>query len=402
MQLVLLFVDDEQYILKALKRSFRNMRRQWRMEFATTARQALEIMVKGKIDVVVSEIRLPDMDGRRFLEAVKKVRPEAVRIVMSGYADKDLLVKSIDIAHQLIAKPCDDEQLKAAIQRAVMIRDMLKKYGLKDIVVRMDRLPGLPGLYTDITAALKKEDTTVEDIADIVARDVGVTAKILKLVNSSFFGLPQHVTSLSKAIGMLGMDTVQAMALSACSVEQLCNRASGLSARQIWEHGFLTANFARSIARQEKMKRNVTDDTFMAGLMHDIGQMIVAVNLPEKWQAARKLAQKEGFAMHLAEEQVIGADHAVIGAYLLGLWGLPEPVVQAVCHHHHPDQEGCVELSPALIISIADAFAHNLEHLADSKTTIKGIDSDLAERLNLGQRLAKWQKICCRLLDDSE
>ncbi len=401
MKLALLFVDDEQYILKALKRSFRSMSRQWTMEFATSARQALAILIKGKIDVVVSEIRLPDMDGRKFLEAVKKVRPGSVRIVMSGYADKDLLVKSIDLAHQLIAKPCDDEDLKAAIQRAVMIRNMLEAYGLKDIVVRMNRLPGLPSLYTEIDAALKKDDTDVDDIADIVARDVGVTAKILKLVNSSFFGLPQHVTSLSKAIGMLGMDTVQAMALSACTVEQLCSRTTGLSARQIWEHGFLTANFARTIARQEKMERDLTDDTFMAGLMHDIGQMVVAVNLPEKWKNARQLAQKEGLEMHLAEERVLGADHAVIGAYLLGLWGLPEPVVQAVCHHHHPEQEDSAELTPALIISIADAFAHNLDKPGGSETAVAGIDSGMAARLNLGQRMPRWQKECRRLLQDN-
>ncbi len=401
MELTLLFVDDEQYILKALRRSFRSMRRTWRMEFAASARQALEILLKNKIDVVISEIRLPDMDGQRFLEAVKKVRPGSVRIVMSGYADKDLLVKSIDLAHQLIAKPCDDDQLKAAIQRAIMIKDMLERYGLKDIVVRMDRLPSLPTLYTEIKAALRKDSTNVEDIADLVARDVGVTAKILKLVNSSFFGLRQHVTSLAKAIGMLGMDTIQAMALSACTVDQLCARASGLRAEQVWDHGFVTANFARAIARREKMEPEVTDDTFMAGLMHDIGQMVVAVNLPEKWQDACRLAKKQGLKMHLAEEQVLGADHAVIGAYLLGLWGLPEAVVRAVCNHHHPDQSSPGELTPALIIAVADAFAHDLEGRLDSKETLEQIDQALVKSLDMTRRLAKWQKECRRLLDDS-
>ena len=210
----ILFVDDEPLILQALQRMLRSMRDEWEMEFAEGGGQALERMAQIHFDVVVSDMRMPGMNGADLLAEVMKRHPHTVRIILSGHADKELILKCIGSTHQYLAKPCDAEALKATVRRASAVETRLKDETLRKLVGSMDRLPSIPTLYTEILDALRDPEVSLEAIGEIVGKDPAMTAKILKLVNSAFFGLRRQIASSTQAANFLGLDTIRSLVLS--------------------------------------------------------------------------------------------------------------------------------------------------------------------------------------------
>ena len=216
----ILFVDEEQYVLKALKRSLRPMRDDWDMQFVVSPAAALQRLEGTATDVIVTEAVFSSADGISFLKAVRDRYPACARIILSGYADRDLILQSVDLAHQYLAKPCEDDALKATISRALIMKDLLDNAALKQVVSRIESLPSVPALYMELLEELRTENSTIARIGDIIAKDMGLAAKVLKLVNSAFFGLPRRITHPAKAVGLLGIDLIKAIVLTAGTFDQ--------------------------------------------------------------------------------------------------------------------------------------------------------------------------------------
>lgn len=320
----ILFVDDEPNVLQGLKRMLRGMRNEWDMVFAESGEEALRILEGDAFEVVVTDMRMPGMHGAELLKKIQKKFPEIVRIVLSGHSDQELILKSVRTAHQYLSKPCDAETLKNTMSRACALRELLQDETLKQVVSNIDTLPSLPKLYQEIMEELQSEDASMDRIAEIISRDVGMSAKILQMVNSAFFALPRHIESIAQAVNLLGLETIKALVLSAQIFSQFESKGVSESfLEKLWGHCMATAAFAKAIAKEEGLSREVVDDAFLAGLLHDVGKLVISTGLPEKYREIIKRSRENGNTLSEVEQELLG-DHPWGGRWLpdgaLGLY----------------------------------------------------------------------------------
>ena len=216
-----LFVDDEALVLQGLQRSLRPLRNEWEMVFLDSAEAALAAMEQQPFDVLVTDMRMPRVDGAQLLQDVRERFPQTVRFVLSGHSDRETVMRAVVPAHQYISKPCDVEELKQKLARAFAIQEVLQDAALRRLVSQLPSVPSLPSLYVQITNALQAEEGSLSEVARIISQDMGMCARILQLVNSAFFGLPSRITSPAQAVSLLGFDNVQALVLSIGIFSQL-------------------------------------------------------------------------------------------------------------------------------------------------------------------------------------
>jgi HD-like signal output (HDOD) protein len=387
----ILFVDDEALVLQGLQRMLRPMRTEWEMAFVDSGAQALELMAQGPFDVVVSDMRMPGMNGAELLAEVLKRFPKTVRLVLSGHADRELVLKCVGSTHQYLSKPCQPEELKAAIARASELEESLRDQSLRQLVSRLDRLPSIPALYVEIVDKIQDPETGLDEIGEIVAKDMAMTAKILKLVNSAFFGLGRQISSPVDAVSYLGVETIKSLVLSIHAFSQFTAVKLGtFSIDTLWAHSQLTAGLAKEIARLESGEQKLLDDSFVAGLLHDTGKLVLASNFPGQYDGVLEAARGGILALLAAEENTFGANHAEVGGYLLGLWGLPVPVVEAIALHHQPAQSLHCAFSPLTAVHAADALVH-VPCPGTQQRSESEIDLQYLGRLGLESRLEIWR-----------
>jgi HD-like signal output (HDOD) protein/CheY-like chemotaxis protein len=388
----ILFVDDDPNVLQGLQRMLRSLRQEWDMFFVHSGREALDLLAHQCVDVIVSDMRMPEMDGAQLLNEVRQRCPHMVRIILSGHSDREMLLRSVGPAHQFLAKPCDADMLKSTIARACALRDLLRDEMLKRLVAGMQTLPSLPTLYLEVLETAQAADGSLEKIGKIIERDISMTAKILQLVNSAFFGLGRHISTPVQAVSLLGLDTVKALILSSQVFSNFDPvKTPGLCLDTLWQHSMAVGVCAKAITKAENGAKRLIDDAFMAGLLHDVGKLVLAVNLPQLYSRALSLVQTEGVTEWDAERHVLGATHAEVGAYLLGLWGLPDSIVEALAFHHSPSACPDCTLSPLTAVHVADALVY--EEQAVHGETPKGfVDQAYLAELGVEECLARWRQ----------
>lgn len=385
-----LFVDDEELVLQGLQRSMRAMRHDWDMTFVDSGAKALAFLEKTPVDVVVSDMRMPGMNGAQLLGEVMQRFPKTVRLILSGHADQQLILQCVGSTHQFLSKPCDPEALRATIHRAMDLESSVKNARLQRLVARMDHLPSVPSLYTEIVDKMNDPDASLEDVGSIIAQDPGMTAKILKLVNSAFFGLRREVSSPTDAAAFLGLDTIKSLVLSLHAFSQYESiKAEGFSLAALWNHSLATAAAAKRIAQLEKAELKTIDQAFAAGLLHDTGKTVLAFNFPGQYGKTIEAALAQGRDPLMAEQEAFGANHADVGGYLLGLWGLPVAVVDAIALHHHPQQSADAAFTPLTAVHAANALVKR------GGGSLPAWDADYLCRLSLGDQATVWQNEFC-------
>ncbi len=388
-----LFVDDEPKVLDGLRRMLRKLRDEWDMAFALSGREALEAMAHQPFDVVVSDMRMPEMDGAALLSTVKERYPGTVRLILSGHSDKEMILRSVGPTHQFLAKPCDADTLKDTVIRAYALRDLLSSDDLEAIVAGIDALPSLPALYSKLIQALQSPESSVQEVAEIISSDVGMTAKVLQLVNSAFFGLRRHIESLAQAISYLGLDTIQAIVLTAGAFSELGDNPEALQmAEALYPHSVKVGALAGAIAKSVAEDKKLIDDSVMAGMLHDVGKLVFVAKLPNVWREANKMARDESIPIHEAERAVSGVTHAELGGYLLGLWGLPNPIVEAVVFHHRPRTCLSQVFSVLTAVHVANELVIGTETAPDDPTA-RQLDTDYLQELGLADRVPEWREL---------
>lgn len=355
----ILFVDDEPRVLDGLRRMLHDQRDIWHMEFAGGGEQALVRLAEKPFDVVVSDMRMPGMDGAALLNAVKLRYPQTVRIILSGQSDHEVVLKSVGQTHQFLAKPCEAEELKATVARACALRDRMADAALKELTSAVYTLPSIPSVYCEIMEELRNADVSIRNIADIIARDVAMTAKILQMVNSAFFGLPRKISCPAQAVTLLGLQTVRALALSAGIFAQFQETTlPGYSLGGLANHSLDVAVRAREFAKSEGCEPQTVDEAFLAGVLHEIGQLVLVANMPERYALVLETARRETRRLWEVEIELLGASHADVGAYLMGLWGLPDVIVEAIAFHHAPSASLGTTFRPLTAVHVADVLHH--------------------------------------------
>ena len=381
----ILFVDDEPNVLAGLRRMLYPLRDQWEMAFAGSGREALQRLEESAFDVLVTDLRMPEMTGVELLGRVRQSFPQITRIVLSGIADLELTLRAATVAHQYLCKPCDAATLHNTLERACTMRQILEDPALRKLISGIEQLPSLPSIYLDLTGILGSGEACAQDIADVITQDMVMTAKILQLVNSPMFALHRKVTNVAEAVTYLGLETVKGLALSVGAFSQFRNPRLSRFAEELNAHSLQVGFLAREITKSAQSTTATAADCFTAGILHDIGKLVLADNRPAEFQEALRNASANGLAAAGAEALVFGASHTEIGAYLLWLWGLPDPVVEAAALHHRPGPAG----GAVLAVHAADALIHN--------RTYPAFDMESLAAAGWAAQVPRWRQI----LDES-
>ena len=386
----LLFVDDESLVLQGLRRTLHSMREQWQMTFVTGADQALEALAREPYDAIITDMKMPRMDGAQLLEEVKKRYPSIVRVVLSGQANQEAVLRSVGPAHQYLSKPCDPQELKLRLAQAFVMRDLLQNPRVRAVVSGLKSIPSLPGMYNEIMDELRSEDASTERIGRIVSRDAGMTAKVLQLANSAFMGVRYEVSSPIQAVTLIGIEMVRALVLSVHVFSQFEDQkgaAPYLTA--LWEHSIAVGCLAQRIAAAEKCAKGLIDESFTAGLLHEIGRLVLLAQMPKEYGAILELVKQESTPLVVAEREAFGCTHADLGAYLMSIWGLPHPLIQAVAYHDRPSDSAEKRLSSLTAVHAADAVVS----LANGSLILQDVqlDEKYLRELGLNEREEAWR-----------
>ncbi len=386
----LLFVDDESRILEGIKRALHPMHEEWDMAFSTDAEEALKLVHEKPPDIVVSDLRMPGMSGTEFLRRLQKYYPSCVRIVLSGHADRDDVMALTGCVHQFLSKPISSKVLRRVLGRAARMSNLLGDVDMREIITKLEALPTQPSIYRELMLEIESPSSTAKSIGEIVAHDAAVSSKLLQLVNSSFFTLGQDVTSIEQAVNLLGLETLKALALNESLLEMFKNTdIDQQMADDLWVHMQSVAVVAGKIVQDLTDDRQMHETAFAGGLLHDIGRLIIMTEMHDAYKRAEAYAIENHVNISKAELEVLGSSHAEMGAYLLGLWGLPDSLVDCALYHHRVGNYTQDHADALIAVNIANGL---VDEMVPSHIRVAPLDKDIVEKKQLGQYMAQWRK----------
>lgn len=388
-----LFVDDEPRVLGGLRRMLRSRLGAWRMEFAGSGREALDTMATQPFDVLVADMRMPGMTGMELLDEVRRLYPCTVRIVLSGQADEGAILCTLGAVHQYLPKPCDAKTFQSVLARAGALREYIANDQLAGLVSQMKTLPSPPALRRQMEQELDSIAPSASAVGKILSLDMGMMAKVLQLSRFPLFGRHARFPSPSETAAIVGLETIRSLALSGQLSSHLdATRLSAWPLKTLWSHSVKVGKLARKISRSEKDDPQQAEEAFAAGLLHDVGKLVLAVHFPQEYGSAPRIAANEGTGLDAAERQLFGTSHAEVGAYLLGLWGLPAPIVAAVALHHSPTRIEAHRSGPAAAVHAANTLPHDAS-LCGNAGGASVAFTDLAS-IDVTEQFSVWQRAC--------
>ncbi len=380
----ILFVDDEPMVLDGIRRMLLSERSQWEMKFAVSGDVALQVCANAPVDVIVSDMRMPEMDGATLLETVAEKYPEMIRVVLSGHSELSAALRAMNVAHQYLAKPCEGPALIQTLKDALQLRDRLTNTRVRQLANRLGTLPSIPQSFTRINRLLADPASNMTDVADAISADPALSGKVLHLANSAFFGPSRHATSLPAATAMLGIAAIRHLVLTAEVFDALPVHAGtrGVSPQELQAHSSLVGRIASALEPSAPW----CDDAFAAGLLHDIGILVLAARMPAEFDQIQ-LFVEAGAPRAEAERAVLGVDHGEIASYLLGLWGLPATIIEAVARHVHFRLDDALPLNVTSAVGVANHIARELARPDDPALARPG-----------GEHWERWRGIAASMM----
>jgi len=353
----ILFVDDDPCLLNGLRRSLMGRRNEWEMSFVTSGAAALDHMAEHPVDVVVSDMRMPEMDGATLLADIAVRHPHTVRIILSGFADRDAVIKTIGPSHRYLAKPCETQCLVSAIRRSLALRLVLGDHKLRAVIAGLSILPTPPRMFGEILTELESRFASAKSLADKVRGDVALCTQILRLANTAYYARVNVVTEIEKAIQWLGFDTFKALFLFSGIFQSFTGDAEiNAVLERVGQRSLKTSELARRIAEREGLPACVIDAITCASLLAHVGTVLLAANFPREFREIAASIDSDGLTVDKAEHRCLNADHAQIGAYLLGLWGFNDDIVEAVAYHHRPGASRSHTIDVLTVLHVAQCL----------------------------------------------
>jgi putative nucleotidyltransferase with HDIG domain len=395
----LLFVDDDPNILDGLKRMLYPMRSQWEMEFCLSGRQALKLMEKARQDILVTDLVMPEMDGDKLLEVVQARHPETIRIVLSGHAGKPVVFKAACHAHQFLSKPTSADALRQALERVLSLRDVLINPSLLGLIAKVDTLPALPEIYQKIMKELREPNPSIKRVSELITEDLGLSASILKLVNSAFFGLRTRVSSPLHAVNLLGLDVLSALVLNVKLFSSIAqSNCSGVNLEKLWRHCLNTGLLTKAIAHAEGFSSAEQDDLYISGILHDVGKLVLLSYGHDLYKEVLSACRNENTSIWLIENRILNTSHAELGAYLLSIWGFDQEIVSSI-HAHHALGQSLGNPLKASIVHAANCFEHQF-NIINAEYGQHSLEVAALENLGYLSRLPAWSEVCEKTLEE--
>jgi HD-like signal output (HDOD) protein len=371
--------------LQEVRRELADLVPDWECVHVPHGLAAVDQLTRRNVDAVVADLRIPDLTGLQLLNQVMAQWPQVHRVILADLGDVDALLRCVGGVHQFLALPCEAERLKVVLERAFILDLLLPNQTVRQLLGRLPALPSAPAPYHAVVAEL--EAGRLEAAAQLIAQDPPLAAKILQLANSAAYGPPLDEADPATAARELGLQNLRGMILLAHTASTFRETEGGPEfADRFMRHARRTSRLARRLAELEGAPGELVMQAATAGLLHDLGWLMLVVNLPEQCQEVTRRMRGEGWQRWEAEQQVLGATHAEVGGSLLGIWGLPMPLVEAVALHHHPAQFFSHRFSPLAAVHIANA----LEDAASLDQAMARLEASYLEELGLRAGPADW------------
>ena len=360
----------------------------WDVVYAKNGNEALRILSDTPFDAVVVDVEMPHPDGASVLTEAKRRLPLAVRIALSSGGTSEATARAIPVAQQFLIKPWEPGSLENSVERACALRSLIADERVRSMVGLIGVLPAQPQIYSALMRKLQSPDASIPEIARLLQRDLALCAKIHHISNSALFGMPRQIMDLPTAVSLLGSSAILSLVLT-LSVFENGVWLSAISSSTLQRHSLLTSAIARHITRETAYE----DDATIGGMLHDIGILILATKLPGHAHKVLEVIKSTPRPFHEVEQELWGVTHAELGAYLLGMWGLPYPVVEAVAYHHRPTHVRQREFDALAAVYVADCLAHEVDPDAQHSTgdVPPVLDAAYIDAWAVGHKLEDWR-----------
>lgn len=355
----ILFVDDEIQILNSLKRVFSGSG--FITYTAKSGDEALSILAKETIDLVITDVRMPGMNGYELLKEVKAKYPSTIRMVLSGYTDENLVVQiqRYSLAKRYLLKPWKNQELIQTVEQVFSVEKVLKNRNLLELVNKIEFLPSLGNTYLRFSS-LVEQNADMSEIAKTIECDQSLAAKILQVANSAIYGL--RTGSVRQAITYLGLNNVKNILLGTNTFENNKGANSTRLKKDIdilWKHA-VTTNQMLTYLYNRMLGHPIPEICSMAGLLHDIGKVVMINNYTDRYlKAAAAIKNKKDLFYYYEQMEFIDVTHQEIGAYLLNWWELPQLMVESALYHHDPLDENVTDKKLVSLLNIAEVYSWN-------------------------------------------
>jgi len=393
-----LFVDDERPVLDGLRRRLKGQETCWRMLFAQSGGAALDIMAEQAVDVIVTDMKMPGMDGAALLDRVRTLYPGAARIILSGFAEREAIFRTLGPAHQYFSKPCNTTTLVGAIERSLWVRSRLNSPDLLALVAGANCLPAMPHALSELFAHLQSPNGSAAEAARIIGRDIGLTTQLLKYTNSAYFCPRSSVSDVLSAVRLLGFDLLRSLVVLAGVFESFRDANIDLDViKRLQDRSLMIGALARRIAGHEGLSPILVEQSHCAGMLAHVGFLMLFANWPDKVARLQRDLDGSGGEITSSERRIFnGGGHPELGGALLGLWGFSDPVVEAVLLHHRP---GLGEFCDAAGMSPV-AAVHAAQHLVKpvpagtppEDSWAAGLDMAYLARIGMVDHVADWAR----------
>lgn len=347
-----LFVDEDTATVAALRGAFLQPNAPWDAVFVRSGEEALALLASGHFDAIVSDMCMPRMDGAQLLAAVRERHPEVVRLCLSDATDDEIFLRAVPVTHQFLSKPCNADTVREVVERACSLGSILQNPAIRQLISRLHGLPATPQTFQALSAAIARPTAHSADINEIVSNDRSLCVKTLQIVNSALFRRAAPITAISTAINYVGLEMLKSLALSACMFTALDSApATGRLLADLQARSLRKARFAHALLDGQ----HGADEAFTAALLLDVGEAVLALGAPDEFDHMIALARQRGLPWHEVEPECFGVAHPEVGACLLGLWGLPLELIEAVAHHHRPSAVAHAQTRVLAAVHVADA-----------------------------------------------
>ena len=391
MKQTILFVDDDVNILNGLQRMLRGQRDRWTLTFVDSGQKALELIKTHEFDVVVSDMRMPDLDGAALLSEVERRCPSTLRVILSGYSEERSIFRTVGPAHQYLAKPCDPQTIIALMERARTMRALLAQPQLRALVASMRSLPSPPDLYLKLTEEMRREETSLNTVVKLIESDVAMTAALLKLTNSAYFSFSVTIGSVSQAVRLLGLETVRTLVLSVGIFKQFGgNPDLAPLVHELDDYSLTLAHLAQRLAAEDGVGEALQSQALCAGMLCCIGSLVLLDADPIRYRSSMEACGQA--RLEAAERDIFGATQAELGAYLLSLWGFDDAIVEAVLYQLRPSDCVNPRKSITTYVHLARTLGPAFPLMLQPDDPRAVLDRDYIERLGLTAQVAEWER----------
>jgi HD-like signal output (HDOD) protein len=386
----ILFADADTTAVEEFRRAFGQP---WEVVTADRGPAALAEMRKQPCDVLVADLDLPELNGAELLNQVRQEFPKTLCFIIAPDADRERVMKNVLGAHQFLGKPYDTANLKSNIERALALDIWIASNSMRELVARVRTFPTVPSLYLEVLSALKSPNATTEQVGKIIAKDMAMMTKLLQVINSACFGLPRKISDPVEAVGIMGFEAVKSMVMTIKLLSQYDKiKPVYFSIDRLWRHSTDVARTAKQLTLMHTDDAAMAETAFTAGLIHDLGKVVLAANFDEQYRGAQSLARKQKLPLWEVEREIFGASHGEIGAYLLGLWGMPLDLMEVAALHHQPSRSVTKEFTPLTAVHLANVFEHELTPDPEEAAATAKVDETYLSELGLLSKVEAWRE----------